>query len=106
MTGTAEKTPPGAICVVDEEGGRVLRLIGEIDSAVVAAYEAVTALRQATVIDASRVTFLDCRGLGFLVRRARAARSAGGRPVLRRPTRIVRRVIDAAEVGDLFTITA
>jgi anti-anti-sigma factor len=98
---------PGAICLVDEDGVPVLRLCGEIDSVVVEAYENATAgtARQAAVVDASRVTFLDCRGLGLLVRRTQDARRAGQRPVLRHPARIVRRVIDIAGVGGLFTIT-
>ena len=97
---------PGAIAVVEEDGVRVLRLTGEIDSQVVAAYDGPAVLSAgAAVIDASAVTFLDCRGLGFLVRQTGAARRAGGRPVLRRPTRIVRRVIDIAGAGSCFTIT-
>ena len=59
-----------------------------------------------SVIDASGVTFLDCRGLGFLIRQTGAARRAGRRPLLRRPPRIVRRVIDLAEANELFTVTA
>jgi anti-anti-sigma factor len=98
---------PGAISLVDEDGVPVLRLCGEIDSTVVAAYEDATAgqPRQAAVVDASRVTFLDCRGLGLLVRRTEASRRAGERPVLRRPARIVRRVVDIAGARSLFTVT-
>lgn len=95
---------------MDEAGERIIRLSGEIDSAVVAAYEqSPTALTDrshpAQVIDASAVTFLDGRGLRFLVRRTRASTCAGGRLVLRRPARIVRRVVDLAGAADLFTIT-
>ena len=103
MTETVEQLP-GAISLVDEGGVRVLRLCGEIDSTVVAAYEDATA-GQAAVVDASRVTFLDCRGLGLLVRRTQEARRSGQRPVLRHPARIVRRVVDIAGAGGLFTIT-
>lgn len=107
MTETVERLP-GTISDVDEDGVPVLRLCGEIDSTVVAAYEAATAgvARQATVVDASRATFLDCRGLGLLVRRTQDARRAGQRPLLRRPARIVRRVVDVAGAGGLFTVTA
>ena len=106
MTETVDQLP-GTISLVDEEGVPVLRLCGEIDSTVVAAYEDATAglPRQAAVIDASRVTFLDCRGLGLLVRRTEDSRRAGQRPVLRRPARIVRRVVDVAGAGSLFTVT-
>jgi anti-anti-sigma factor len=100
----------GMIAIVEEGGVRVIRLSGEIDSQVVATYEeSPTALTDrvhpADVIDASAVTFLDGRGLRFLVRRTGASRRAGGRPVLRRPARIVRRVVDIAGAADLFTIT-
>jgi anti-anti-sigma factor len=103
VTETVEQLP-GAISLVEEEGVPVLRLCGEIDSTVVAAYEDV-ATGQAAVVDASRVTFLDCRGLGLLVRRTQDVRRAGQQPVLRRPARIVRRVVDVAGAGSLFTIT-
>ena len=98
----------GCIAVVDEDGVSVLRLHGEIDSAVVAAYDDVSTLprRRPTVIDASDVTFLDCRGLRLLVRETRAGRGSGCRPVLRRPTRVVRRVIGATGTEELFTITS
>ena len=105
MTATVDQLP-GAISFVDEDGVPVLRLYGEIDSTVVEAYEDATGerSRQAAVVDASRVTFLDCRGLGLLVRRTQDVRRAGQRPVLRRPARIVRRVVDVAGAGGLFTI--
>jgi anti-anti-sigma factor len=107
-TDVCEQT--GVIAIVEEGGVRIIRLSGEIDSQVVAAYEEspialADRLRPANVIDASAVTFLDGRGLRFLVRRTRASRRAGGRPVLRRPARVVRRVVDIAGAGDLFTIT-
>jgi anti-anti-sigma factor len=100
----------GVIAVVDEDGVPVIRLTGEIDSQVVAAWDGVrddagTPHSSPAVIDASAVTFLDCRGLGFLIRQAQASRRAGGQPVLRRPTRIVRRVIDLAGAGSCFTVT-
>jgi anti-anti-sigma factor len=106
--GALPEAAPGAIAVVEEDGVRVLRLSGEIDSQVVAAYDGPAAPvlpAGAAVIDASAVTFLDCRGLGFLVRQTGAARRAGGRPVLRRPTRIVQRVIEMTGAGGCFTIT-
>jgi anti-anti-sigma factor len=95
---------PGEIVIVEEGGIPVARLRGDIDSVVVAAYDRREAFP--SVIDASGVTFLDCRALGFLIRQTGAARRAGRRPLLRRPPRIVRRVIDLAEARDLFTVTA
>jgi anti-anti-sigma factor len=92
--------PSGSIAVVEERGVAVLRLSGEIDSLVVAAYRDRTP--SPAVMDASEVTFLDCRGLALLVRLADAARRRGARPVLRRPARVVRRVIDLAGAEGRF----
>jgi anti-anti-sigma factor len=106
---TAADRPAGCISVVDEGGVPVLRLAGEIDDAAVAAWDAAPHGGDGpapAVIDASGVTFLDCRGLRFLVRQTGAARRAGGELVLRRPARVVRRVLDATGSGGLFTITA
>lgn len=101
-TGTA---PAGTIAVVEENGVPVIRLSGEIDEVVVAAYDdAGLPARRAAVIDASGVTFLDGRGLRFLLRATEAARSGGVRPVLRRPARVVRRLVDLAGVRGCFTI--
>lgn len=100
----------GAIAVVEEGEERILRLSGDIDSLVVAPYEeSPSALaerfRPVTVIDTSAVTFVDGRGLRFLVGRTRDSRRAGGQPVLRRPARVVRHILDAAGAGHLFAIT-
>ncbi len=96
----------GDIAVVDEDGASVLRLRGEIDCAVVAAYDASPLPhRRPTVIDASGVTFLDCRGLRLLMRETRAGRGSGHRPVLRCPARVVRRLIGVTGTEELFTIT-
>lgn len=97
--------------IVVEGGEWVLRLSGEIDSEVVSAYEEgptaqADRFHPADVIDASAVTFLDGRGLRFLVRRSRTSRCSGARLVLRRPTRVVRRVVDLAGAAEFFTITA
>jgi anti-anti-sigma factor len=98
--------PAGAIAVIEEDGVAVIRLCGEIDEAVVAAYDdAELPGRRPAVIDASGVTFLDGRGLRFLLRSTEVTRSGGVRPVLRRPARVVRRLIDLAGVRSCFTIT-
>lgn len=105
--GPTEQVPAGSIALVEEDGVPVLRLRGDIDTLTVSAYDRAVApgSRQApAVIDASAVTFLDGRGLRFLVRQASAARVGGGRPVLRRPPRVVRRVIDVVGAADLFVV--
>ena len=108
MSGPHAEHASGCIAVVDEDGVSVLCLHGEIDSMAVAAYDetATSTGARPCVIDASDVTFLDARGLRLLVRETRAARGSGCRPVLRRPTRVVRRVIDVTGTGELFTITS
>jgi anti-anti-sigma factor len=111
VAGAGMHEQTGVIAIVEEGGERVIRLSGEIDSQVVADYEESPTARAdrfhpANVIDASAVTFLDGRGLRFLIRRTRASRQAGSRPVLRHPARVVRRIVDMAGAADLFTITA
>lgn len=100
--GRIDEGPAGSIALVDEDGVPVLRLRGDIDTLTVAAYDhAAHAPGPApAVIDASDVTFLDGRGVRFLVRQA----SAAGHPVLRRPPRVVRRVIDAVGAAGLFVV--
>jgi len=111
MTTVAELTRsvPGSIDLVVEEGRPVLRLTGEIDSSVVDAYEFEAAMgavdHSPAVVDASAVPFLDGRGLQFLTRVPGDARSTGGDPVLRRPARAVRRIVDLTGAAGLFTIT-
>jgi anti-anti-sigma factor len=95
----------GGIAVVEERGVPVARLSGEIDGTVVAACDRCPAAPFPSVIDASAVTFLDCRGLRFLIDSTRAARRAGRTPELRRPTRVVRRVLDLTGARDLFLVT-
>ena len=108
MSGPHAEHASGCIAVVDEDGVSVLCLHGEIDSMAVAAYDetATSIATRPCVIDASGVTFLDARGLRLLVRETWAARGSGCRPVLRRPTRVVRRVIDVTGTEELFTITS
>lgn len=101
----------GVIAVVDEGEDRVMRLGGEIDSLVVAAYEAnpfavVDPARPVDVIDTSAVTFIDGRGLRFLLGRTQVADRVGAQPILRSPARVVRRLLDAAGTTHLFTIRA
>jgi anti-anti-sigma factor len=96
----------GAIRLVEEAGEPVLRLVGDIDGSVVSAYQlratdggAPVATR---VVDASAVTYLDCRALRFLAQQAGAD---DHRPVLLlRPTRVVRRLVDLTGSAARFAI--
>jgi anti-anti-sigma factor len=94
----------GGIDLVEEDGGPVLRLRGEVDSLVVAAWQASapTAGRAPVAVDVSGATFLDCRGLRLLVRATETTRRSGQVPELRRPSRTVRRMVEVAGAAPLF----
>jgi anti-anti-sigma factor len=98
----------GTIELVDEESGPVLRLRGEVDSAVVALWDASDqgSSREAVAVDVSGTTFLDCRGLRLVVRETEATRRSGRIPELRSPSRFVRRLVDIAGAGPLFATVA
>jgi anti-anti-sigma factor len=100
---------PGSIRVDIEEGGLVLHLSGEIDSATVDAFQASEAadpgssrVRLVLVVDASAVTFMNSVGVGFLLRRTEATRDAGLRPLLRRPSRSALQVLRLTGTEALF----
>jgi anti-anti-sigma factor len=95
---------PGRIDLVDEDGGAVLRLHGEVDTLVVAAWQASTppGARAPVAVDVSAATFLDCRGLRLLVQETEGARRAGRVPELRRPSRAVQRLLEVVGATPLF----
>ena len=100
--------PMGNIDLVDEEAGPVLRLRGEVDSAVVAIWDATGrgSGRAPVAVDVSGTTFLDARGLRLVVRETEPARRSGRLPELRRPSATVRRLVDIAGAGSLFATVA
>ena len=95
---------PGGIDLVEEDGGPVLRLHGEVDTLVVSAWQATAPppARPPVAVDVSAATFLDCRGLRLLVRTTEATRASGRVPELRRPSRAVRRLVQVAGAAPLF----
>jgi anti-anti-sigma factor len=98
------RTLTGGIDLVEQDDGPVLRLRGEVDSLVVAAWqaEARSELRAAVAVDVSAATFLDCRGLRMLLRETDETRRAGRLPELRRPSRMVRRMVELSGAAPLF----
>jgi anti-anti-sigma factor len=102
----AQATPvsSGRIELVEQDGVPVLRLRGEVDSLAVAAWQAAApeAPRAAVAIDASEATFLDCRGLRLLLHETAEARRSGRLPELRRPSRVVRRLVEMTGAAPLF----
>jgi len=85
-------------------------LSGEIDVQTVQAFEARTGsagqarspMTSVAVADVSAVTFIDCYGVGFLVRCIQSARASGHRPILRGPTPPVQRVLRLTGLTALF----
>jgi len=92
----------GQIDLVEEDGVAVLRLSGEVDESVVAAWDASAETGPAQVVDLSAATFLDCRGVRLLIRQTDQARSEGRVPELRRPSRLVQRMLEVAGAAPLF----
>ncbi|RZU31582.1 STAS domain-containing protein [Blastococcus saxobsidens] len=105
---SAVAQPLGDIELVDEAAGPVLRLRGEVDSAVVAIWDATerSTGRAPVAVDLSGTTFLDARGLRLVVRETESARRSGHLPELRRPSASIRRLVDLAGAGPLFATVA
>ena len=104
IDGQATPLGTGGIDLVEQDGVQVLRLRGEVDGLVVAAWQA-TALatpRAPVAVDASAATFLDCRGLRMLLQETAETRRSGRLPELRRPSRGIRRMVEMAGAAPLF----
>ncbi len=98
------------ICVTPADSGAVMRVGGELDSATAPQLqEAVTGAVQAfgprLAVDLAGLTFLDCSGIGILVKAHRELDQAGGHLRVLNPTRLVRRVIDLCGLGDHLDIS-
>jgi len=104
IDGQATPAGSGGIDLVEQDGVQVLRLRGEVDSVVVAAWQASAPAtpRAAVAVDASAATFLDCRGLRLLLQETAETRRSGRLPELRRPSRVVRRLVETAGASPLF----
>ena len=92
----------GEIALVVQDGVRVLRLRGEVDTLTVAAWQARADGPPPEAVDASAATFMDARGLRMMLRATEPARRSGHVPELRSPTRTVRRMLEIAGVALLF----
>jgi anti-anti-sigma factor len=96
---------PGSITLEQEPGGlQVLRLRGDVDSAVVAEFQ----LRQGRApvvldaIDAGAVTFVGSAGLALMVRCAETSLAAAHQPVLRATSPPMDRLLEQVGMEHLF----
>jgi anti-anti-sigma factor len=95
---------PGSIAVEDEGDLRVLFLRGDLDSAVVASFEAAQRPKPVVVdaIDAAEVTFISSRGVAVMVLAVEASLATGRSPVLRASTHVVDRMLRMSGIDDLL----
>jgi anti-anti-sigma factor len=95
---------PGSITIEDEGDHRVLCLRGELDAAVVVAFESAQRAEAVVVdaIDAGAVTFISSRGIAVMLLSAEASRAAGRVPVLRASSHQVDRLLRMSGIEDVF----
>ena len=95
---------PGSIAVEVEGDRRVLVLRGDLDAAVVVAFEAAQRAEAVVVdaIDASAVTFMSSRGVAVMLLTVEASRAAGRSPVLRASSHPVDRLLQMSGIEDVF----
>ena len=95
---------PGSIAIEEEGDQRVLFLRGELDSAVVASFEAAQRPKPVVVdaIDAGEVTFISSRGVAVMLLSVEASLAAGRSPVLRSSSHVVDRLLRMSGIDDVF----
>jgi ABC-type transporter Mla MlaB component len=84
-----------------DAGGTVLCMTGEIDAAVVAAYEDEHGAQPEAIdaVDAGTVSYISSKGVAFLLQWADAA---PGAPVLRHSSRQLDRMLQLSGLGAVF----
>ena len=94
----------GSIELVEEAGGTVLVLTGEIDTVVIAEFERSAGTTPALVvaIDAGEVTLLSATAVDLMLRHLWSAAAAGSAPVLRRSNQHVERVLELLGLAEIF----
>ncbi|MCZ2857734.1 STAS domain-containing protein [Blastococcus sp. VKM Ac-2987] len=96
----------GSIRTAPTDGGLLLVLAGEVDAAVVLAFEASAPPPSAgavVAVDAAAVTFIGAAGVSLVLRQTAALRAAGRRPELHRPSRAMQRILRLTELEAEFT---
>jgi anti-anti-sigma factor len=109
--GEPDKNPPPPVLEIrtgDDESARPWKVItvrGEIDMDNAGQLvDAITTVVGTAVVDLSEVTFIDSTGLQGLVRAQKAAREHGDEVILRRPSKVVRRLLELTSLIDGFTV--
>jgi anti-sigma B factor antagonist len=92
-------------------GHAVVALRGELDLADVPAVEshliaAMAACGPSIIVDLAGLEFIDCRGLGVLVRVLKWTRKSGGDLLLAAPQQHVRRLLSATGLNGVFSLYA
>jgi anti-anti-sigma factor len=101
----APRPPAGTITIeLDDADRRVLRLSGEVDTAVATRFANSQRRDRVVVdaIDAGAVTFISSSGLALMLMSAEASRAAGRPPVLRAASHAVDRALRLAGIDNLF----
>ena len=98
------------LSILQDAGHLVVRLRGELDAVDAAGAEAalarVTAGNPRVVADLAALEFIDCCGLGVLIRVQAQARQAGGDMLLAAPGQQVRRILALTGMADVFFVHA
>lgn len=97
------------LSTADHGGHAVVALRGELDLAdapAVASHllSAATARGPSIIVDLAGLTFIDCRGLGILVRVLQWTRQRGGDMPLAAPQQRVRKVLSLTGLIDVFSV--
>jgi anti-sigma B factor antagonist len=109
QSGDYGTAPERAWYQIDQmDGCAVVRAGGEIDAHTVHTFHGVVAqaasLASRVIIDLDHVTFVDSSGLGGLIAARNTARESGGSLSLVSPPPMVRRLLGATQLHDIFAI--
>jgi anti-anti-sigma factor len=97
--------PAGSITIEHEEAGRrVLRLRGDVDTAVATQFRGLQGREPVVVdeVDAGDVSFISSSGIAVILLSAEASAAAGRVPVLRAASHPVRRAMQLAGIEDVL----
>ncbi len=97
---------PGSISIEDQGDQRVLVLRGDLDGAVVAAFDAAQRPEPVVVdaIDAAEVTFMSSTGVAVMLLSVEASLAAGRSPVLRAASPVVERLLRMSGIVQGFSV--